>query len=317
MGVVYGIDLGTTFTSAAFCAEDGSVTVCRFDDGSGSGRSVEVLPSVALLEDRGAGKKPGVAVGFKARELYTDDENQLLVECAKREIGLLNGPGGRARSWCFAGREHSPQVIQALILRALSRLLLRQGYPPLTEAVITHPQYFSDPQKKATVQSAELARLAVAGTLTEPAAAALAYGIDNLARTQGKPRTVFIFDLGGGTFDTVIFTIANPPLSITGVTSGGSSQLGGRDWDRVLYNRMVEEINRVCNADFDLDASIIEQQGLMKRDRAKRDPNKFCRYHNDIGHHTNNCYALKDEVERLIREGWLQQYTRQDDGGLR
>ena len=59
------------------------------------------------------------------------------------------------------------------------------------------------------------------------------------------------------------------------------------------------------------------QQGPMKQDRAKRDPNKFCRYHNDIGHHTNNCYALKDEVERLIREGWLQQYTRQDDEGLR
>ncbi|PON41634.1 hypothetical protein PanWU01x14_288080, partial [Parasponia andersonii] len=41
----------------------------------------------------------------------------------------------------------------------------------------------------------------------------------------------------------------------------------------------------------------------MKRDRTKRDPNKFCRYHNDIGHDTNNCFALKDEIERLIKEG--------------
>ncbi|PON76258.1 hypothetical protein PanWU01x14_036760, partial [Parasponia andersonii] len=51
----------------------------------------------------------------------------------------------------------------------------------------------------------------------------------------------------------------------------------------------------------------------MKRDRAKRDPNKFCQYHNDIGHDTNNYFSLKDETERLIKEGRLQQYTRQND----
>ncbi|PON68759.1 hypothetical protein PanWU01x14_093650, partial [Parasponia andersonii] len=55
------------------------------------------------------------------------------------------------------------------------------------------------------------------------------------------------------------------------------------------------------------------QPGPMKRDRAKCDPNKFCRYHNDIGHDTNDCFALKDEIERLIREGRLRQYTRQSD----
>ncbi|PON33958.1 hypothetical protein PanWU01x14_348430 [Parasponia andersonii] len=42
----------------------------------------------------------------------------------------------------------------------------------------------------------------------------------------------------------------------------------------------------------------------MKRDRTMRDPNK---------HDTNNCFALKDEIERLIREGRLRQYTRQSD----
>ncbi|PON44063.1 hypothetical protein PanWU01x14_269990 [Parasponia andersonii] len=51
----------------------------------------------------------------------------------------------------------------------------------------------------------------------------------------------------------------------------------------------------------------------MKQDRTKCNPNKFCRYHNNIGYDTNNCFALKDEIERLIREGRLRQYTRQND----
>ncbi|PON80612.1 hypothetical protein PanWU01x14_001680 [Parasponia andersonii] len=47
------------------------------------------------------------------------------------------------------------------------------------------------------------------------------------------------------------------------------------------------------------------QPELMKRERVRCDPNKFCQYHNDIGHDTNNCFALKDEIERLIKEGRL------------
>ncbi|PON68030.1 hypothetical protein PanWU01x14_098340, partial [Parasponia andersonii] len=51
----------------------------------------------------------------------------------------------------------------------------------------------------------------------------------------------------------------------------------------------------------------------MKRDRVRRKPNKFCRYHNDIGHDTNNCFTLKDEIERFIKERRLQQYSKQNN----
>ncbi|XP_024030693.1 uncharacterized protein LOC112094324 [Morus notabilis] len=32
------------------------------------------------------------------------------------------------------------------------------------------------------------------------------------------------------------------------------------------------------------------------------------RFHGDVGHHTNDCADLKDEIERLIREGRLQEF---------
>ncbi|XP_024026717.1 uncharacterized protein LOC112093116 [Morus notabilis] len=46
----------------------------------------------------------------------------------------------------------------------------------------------------------------------------------------------------------------------------------------------------------------------MKSDPSRRNQKKFCRFHGDVGHHTNDCADLKDEIERVIREGRLQEF---------
>ena len=51
---------------------------------------------------------------------------------------------------------------------------------------------------------------------------------------------------------------------------------------------------------------------------SKRDMNKFCRFHGDYGHDTNECNHLKDEIEFLLRSGKLRKYraeTPQGEGG--
>ena len=48
---------------------------------------------------------------------------------------------------------------------------------------------------------------------------------------------------------------------------------------------------------------------LLCRDRYKRNQNKYYRFHKDIGHTTEECLTLKDEIEKLIRHGYLQDYV--------
>ena len=48
----------------------------------------------------------------------------------------------------------------------------------------------------------------------------------------------------------------------------------------------------------------------IRKERTKRDQNKYCRYHRDVGHDTNDCHELKDEIEDLIRQGKLGNYVR-------
>ncbi|XP_061352171.1 uncharacterized protein LOC133297121 [Gastrolobium bilobum] len=41
----------------------------------------------------------------------------------------------------------------------------------------------------------------------------------------------------------------------------------------------------------------------------QRDETKFCEFHNDKGHTTEKCFALKNTIEALIREGKLQEFV--------
>ncbi len=83
----------------------------------------------------------------------------------------------------------------------------------------------------------QLAGLNVLQIINEPTAAALAYGLDKLDHDQ----TVFVFDLGGGTFDVTIMRIENQKLHI--IATNGDHRLGGKDWDDVIVNYVAEEFD--------------------------------------------------------------------------
>jgi len=100
----------------------------------------------------------------------------------------------------------------------------------IKDAVITVPAYFGMEQKGATKEAGELAGLNVLMIINEPTAAALAFGVNQL----GKDQTVFVFDLGGGTFDVTILDIKGNEIDM--VASDGDPELGGKDWDDVLVS---------------------------------------------------------------------------------
>ena len=53
----------------------------------------------------------------------------------------------------------------------------------------------------------------------------------------------------------------------------------------------------------------------IRKEMSKRDLNKFCRFHGDYGHDTNECNHLKDEIEFLLRSGKLKKYRAEKTQG--
>ena len=87
--------------------------------------------------------------------------------------------------------------------------------------------------------------------INEPTAAALAYGLDKLDTNQ----TVFVFDLGGGTFDVTIMRIENQHIKM--LATNGDHRLGGKDWDDIIVNLVAEEFDRLHGENPLLDLQIL------------------------------------------------------------
>jgi molecular chaperone DnaK len=216
-----GIDLGTTFSAVAHIDAYGKPQIIP------NGESERITPSVVLFDGSSA------SVGTIAKN-NSVSEPEKIVDFVKREIGKSKEQFHRE----FAGTKYSAEELSALILKKLKSDAEKYLKIPVTDAVITVPAYFNDAERTATITAGRLAGLNVLQIINEPTAAALAYGLDKLDEDQ----TVFVFDLGGGTFDVTLMRIKSHRLEM--MATNGDHRLGGKDWDDILVNHVAEEFDR-------------------------------------------------------------------------
>jgi molecular chaperone DnaK len=216
-----GIDLGTTFSVVAHIDQYGKPQIIP------NSESERITPSV-ILYDGG-----NVIVGSVAKN-NSVAEAERIVDFVKREIGKPKEQFHRE----FDNKVYSAEELSALIIKKLKADAEKYLHQPVTDAVITVPAYFNDAERTATITAGQLAGLNVLQIINEPTAAALAYGLDKLDEDQ----TVFVFDLGGGTFDVTIMRIKAHKIQM--IATNGDHRLGGKDWDDVLVNYVAEEFDR-------------------------------------------------------------------------
>lgn len=217
-----GIDLGTTNSAAAWIDPAGRTAMIPNAEG-------EMLTPSVVLFDRGE-----VVVGREARRA-APFEYERVAQWVKRDMGAP------VYSRTIGGERLPPEVIQSCILRRLRSDVLRVVGPD-HRAAVTVPAYFDEPRRKATADAAEMAALAMLDIVSEPTAAALAFG-ERLGylgpdRTAREPMTLLVYDLGGGTFDATVLRLA--PAEFRTLATDGDVHLGGHDWDTRLVDYVAE-----------------------------------------------------------------------------
>ena len=101
----------------------------------------------------------------------------------------------------------------------------------ITKAVITVPAHFDDVSRNKVKQAAEISGLEVLRMISEPTAAAYAYGLENAS--EGN---YLVYDLGGGTFDVSILRMRMGVFQV--LKTGGDAMLGGDDIDFAILSHI-------------------------------------------------------------------------------
>ena len=215
--IIIGIDLGTTNSVVSYMQADGKWKVIPNPEGKNT------TPSVVAFKSSGE-----EIVGDAAkRQMVTNPDT---VYSIKRKMGTSQ----KVHINCL-NKDLTPQEVSAKILAYMKKYAEDNLGTKIEKAVITVPAYFNDAQRQATKDAGIIAGLDVVRIISEPTAAALAYGMENKANEK-----VLVYDLGGGTFDVSILDIGDGTFEV--ISTSGDSNLGGDDWDNAVSKWILDEI---------------------------------------------------------------------------
>ena len=256
---VIGIDLGTTFSVAAFFEKGNDSTI------KGKGVTIptpegsRLFPSIVSVKDDNTYEVGAVA----KRRRQVDPLNTFY--SIKRFIGRRSSDldQNMKKKYPFkiidtsdklqlkAPKKSKPidcEEISAQILLLIKNTAEEYLDSKVNQCVITVPAYFDDNQRTATKVAAEIVGLEVLRIINEPTAAAYAYGCEKSEQNSN----IFVADLGGGTFDISLINFQSEDLSSV-ISSSGDSDLGGDDFTSIIYDLIVSDIISK-KSEFDLDS---------------------------------------------------------------
>ncbi|HPH95210.1 MAG TPA: Hsp70 family protein [Anaerolineaceae bacterium] len=242
MPIAVGIDLGTTNSVVARMKKN----TPRVIDNQNSD---PLTPSVVYIDERGealvgtnaramGGKSPENTIFSIKRFMGRDFNDPVIQEDIRNApFKVVRSDNGECEV-IIRGRRYSPPEVSSLILKAMKEdAESNLDGETISHAVITVPAYFGNRQKEATRQAGILAGFKVMRIIPEPTAAALAYGLES---DMDEPKTILVYDLGGGTFDVTVMLVAAGVFDDQGKT--GDMHLGGDDFDRKIMEWIMEQV---------------------------------------------------------------------------
>jgi molecular chaperone DnaK len=280
MASFVGIDLGTTYSAVAYVNGDGDPEIILDDEDN------PLTPSVVSF----ASDVPVVGAAAKAHQEQGHPE---VAAFFKRSMG---DPAFRLG---FAGRQWTPVDLSALVLAHLKQQAERALGGAVEQAVITVPEYFTHPQRMATIEAGRRAGLDVLRIISEPTAAALAYGLRPRA-AAGERQRVLVYDLGGGTFDISVVELTAEAIKVTGAT--GDHQLGGRDWDDRLALSVQQRFQAETGVDLFEEADLGELLVQVEQLKQALSVRRSAEIRLTAGRHTARYTVTRAEFEEISRD---------------
>ncbi|CAN6348900.1 unnamed protein product [Urochloa humidicola] len=213
--------------------------------------------------------------GFKRllglRRDNEDEEGvvQKLMERVPYKIGARNviRPSIQVQATGGEVRDLDVEVVASMVVAELKKMAEGHLGPSVSwrpDAVVTVPQHFHGASARAAMDAGKIAGLDVVRMVSEPVAAAAAYGLGGRLREGGS---ALVLHVGGGTAEASVLTLIDGSLEI--VATREDPFLGGDDFDRRVVDHFVELIKAKHGKDISDDRVALIKLGVAC-ERAKK-----------------------------------------------
>lgn len=226
--IAIGIDFGTTSSVISYCDTDDKTNVKFLEDDLGN----ILIPSVISFE------KGQVKVGHTAYE----DKNPII--SIKRLLGqndffaisgykLIHESDDIYIIDHKTEKKYSLTFLVAQIFLYLKGMIEKKFKEKIIKCVMTIPARFDEYARQKILSAAKIANLFIIKLISEPTAASIVYGIQNMGNGH-----IAVMDFGGGTFDISVIKLQNNIIRV--IKTSGDLFLGGDDIDRLIYEKWLQ-----------------------------------------------------------------------------
>ncbi|EAQ88215.1 hypothetical protein CHGG_04834 [Chaetomium globosum CBS 148.51] len=170
-----------------------------------------------------------------------DPDVQIEQKYVSAQLVEINGQVGAEVQYLGQKEQFTATQLAAMFFSKIRQTTAAEIKLPVQELVMSVPTWFTDAQRRAIIDAAEIAGLRLLRLINDTTAAALGYGITklDLPAADEKPRRVAFVDVGYSDYSCSIVEFKKGELAVKG--NAYDRHLGGRDFDRALVEHLQKE----------------------------------------------------------------------------
>jgi len=153
----------------------------------------------------------------------------------------VNGQVGAEVSYLGKTEKFTATQLVATYLSKIKQIAVAELKLPVSDFCMSVPPWFSDVQRRALLDAADIAGLKLLRLINDNTAAALGWGITklDLPAAEEAPRRVCFVDVGHSNFTCSVVEFKKGELSVKG--TAWDRNFGGRDFDKALVDHLAKE----------------------------------------------------------------------------
>ncbi|KAK7523262.1 putative heat shock protein Hsp88 [Phyllosticta citriasiana] len=244
---VVGVDLGTLNTVIAVARNRGVDVITNEVSNRqtptlvGFGPRQRYIGEAAKTQETSNLKNTVGSISRLAGRSLSDPDVQIEQNYVSAPLVDVNGQVGAEVSYLGKKEHFTATQLVSMFLQKIKHTASAELKQPVSDIVVSCPAWYTDVQRRALLDAAEIAGLKCLRLMNDTTATALGYGITklDLPAPEEKPRRVVFIDIGHSNYTCSVVEFKKGELAVK--STAYDRHFGGRNFDKALVDHFAAE----------------------------------------------------------------------------